>query len=344
MIGKFTKTALMLALTFGAAQSFAQEAPSEARSYLSLDYNEIFHNGNRASQNGRGGGLSFGLALAEHWGLETSAFYNGYGTNNARTSDWNEYGAKLDGLFFYQRKRIFSPYFGVGVGGIRSNERVSNQSSTDPFVDVGLGAFTYFGIGPQDFAVRADARYRWLDTHSINGVGNVSEPVVKVSLVLPLGARAVAAAPVVAAREEPIREPEPAPVRARQEPVVESAPAATVNTHVYEAVHFNYKDTDLTSPSKSTLDQAASEIKDLAKKSAVKVEVDGHTDNVGSDSYNQRLSERRAKIVTQYLTKKGVDGKTITTKAYGESQPAKSNDTEEGRAYNRRVEVKAIAE
>lgn len=342
MIGKFSKTVLMLALTLGAAQSFAQEAPPETRSYLSVDYNEIFRNGNRASQNGRGGGMSFGIALAQHWGLETSAFYNGYGRNNAGTSDWNEYGAKVDGMFFYQRKRVFSPYFGVGVGGIRSNERVSNQSSTDPFVDVGLGAFTYFGIGSQDFAVRADARYRWLNTHGINGVGDVSEPVVKVSLVLPLGPRAVAAAPVVAAREEPVREPEPAPVRAAAP--TDSAPVVPENTHVYEAVHFNYKDSDLTAPSKATLDKAASEIKDMAKKSAVKVQVDGHTDNIGGDAYNQALSERRAKVVTKYLAQKGVDGKSVSTNAYGKSMPAKSNETEEGRAYNRRAEVKAIAE
>ena len=82
----------------------------------------------------------------------------------------------------------------------------------------------------------------------------------------------------------------------------------------------------------------------MAKKSAVKVQVDGHTDNIGGDAYNQALSERRAKIVTKYLTQKGVDGKSVSTNAYGKSMPAKSNETEEGRAFNRRAEVKAIAE
>lgn len=70
------------------------------------------------------------------------------------------------------------------------------------------------------------------------------------------------------------------------------------------------------------------------------VEIQGHTDNYGKDAYNQNLSERRAKAVKTELVKHGVDGKRLTTAGFGESQPVESNETDEGRAYNRRVVYK----
>lgn len=69
------------------------------------------------------------------------------------------------------------------------------------------------------------------------------------------------------------------------------------------------------------------------------VEIFGHTDSTGSDSYNLDLSERRAQSVANYLLARGVTQKVITT-GVGESQPIASNDTESGRAQNRRVEIK----
>jgi OOP family OmpA-OmpF porin len=61
---------------------------------------------------------------------------------------------------------------------------------------------------------------------------------------------------------------------------------------------------------------------------------------VGTDQYNQNLSERRAAAVNAYLTKRGVDSSRITTKGFGESKPIADNKTAEGRAKNRRVEIK----
>jgi outer membrane protein OmpA-like peptidoglycan-associated protein len=72
------------------------------------------------------------------------------------------------------------------------------------------------------------------------------------------------------------------------------------------------------------------------------VEVGGHTDSVGSEAYNQGLSERRADAVRDYLMSKGVKASRLTARGYGESRPVASNDTEEGRAENRRVELVVI--
>lgn len=356
MLNKISKLALGAVLAVGAGAVFAQE-DLEMRKYLSVDYNHVFRDSNRKSLDGNGGSIGFGLPLSKLWGLEASAFYNDFDKDSVHLGDWNEYGAKLDGMFFYSRSRAFSPYFGLGLGAIHSSERASNQSSTDPFVDVGLGFFKYFAIGSQDFAVRADARYRWLDTHGINSVGSLAEPVIKVGLVIPLGARAIpapiaaAAAPASQSASGPVRldsdgdgvfdDQDNCPRTPAGTPVDEHGCPTAENTRVFEAVHFGFNKSTLTPQSEATLDNAASAIKDMVRKSPVKVEVDGHTDNVGTDGYNQALSEHRAQTVTKYLVEKGVEDKSISTNAFGDTMPVKSNATEEGRAYNRRAEVKA---
>ena len=93
-----------------------------------------------------------------------------------------------------------------------------------------------------------------------------------------------------------------------------------------------------TSDSIAILDQAVDALKRYPD---IKVELDGHTDSVGTDQYNQGLSERRAQIVADYLTSHGIDAGRITAvKGFGESQPIDTNSTKEGRARNRRTELK----
>ncbi len=69
------------------------------------------------------------------------------------------------------------------------------------------------------------------------------------------------------------------------------------------------------------------------------IDVYGHTDSVGSDAYNQTLSERRAASVGQYLISQGIDGRRVITQGFGESRPIADNNTEAGRSQNRRVEL-----
>ncbi|MGQ9847922.1 MAG: OmpA family protein, partial [Bacteroidales bacterium] len=80
----------------------------------------------------------------------------------------------------------------------------------------------------------------------------------------------------------------------------------------------------------------------LKNNSTIEIEIGGHTDDIGSDDYNQKLSERRARAVADYLISKGVDAKRITVVGYGESRPIAFNTDEEGRAMNRRVEFKVM--
>jgi outer membrane protein OmpA-like peptidoglycan-associated protein len=77
----------------------------------------------------------------------------------------------------------------------------------------------------------------------------------------------------------------------------------------------------------------------VKKDPALKLEVQGHTDNVGSDDYNQKLSEARAQSVLTWLTQHGIAADRLSFKGYGKTQPVTTNDTDDGRAKNRRVEI-----
>ncbi len=90
---------------------------------------------------------------------------------------------------------------------------------------------------------------------------------------------------------------------------------------------------------RTTLDSVASTLSQYEK---TYIDVLGHTDSTGSDTYNQGLSERRASSVAGYLESRGVQSARVATRGYGESQPKASNATEEGRAENRRVEIRLV--
>lgn len=94
-------------------------------------------------------------------------------------------------------------------------------------------------------------------------------------------------------------------------------------------------------------DNAKSSLGDLAtsmqKYNGTALEIVGHTDSVGSDSYNQKLSERRAKSVASYLLAQGVASNRVATKGLGETAPVADNATDAGRQQNRRVEIKINA-
>ena len=100
---------------------------------------------------------------------------------------------------------------------------------------------------------------------------------------------------------------------------------------------FDFDSAELTDEAKAQLDKVAEYLK---LNDAVKVEIGGHTDNMGTAEYNQDLSMRRAESVVNYLVGKGVAGNRLTAVGYGKDHPVATNDTEEGRHQNRRIEFK----
>lgn len=101
-------------------------------------------------------------------------------------------------------------------------------------------------------------------------------------------------------------------------------------------VLFAFDSAKLTPAAEATLDTV---VEKLRGADVLSIRVDGHTDSVGSDAYNQGLSERRAASVVDYLISQGVPAEKLTSQGLGESKPMADNGTDAGRAQNRRVEI-----
>lgn len=115
----------------------------------------------------------------------------------------------------------------------------------------------------------------------------------------------------------------------------------TADKDVFELdIHFETDKAIIRKESFHLLDDVVEQMK---LKPAIKIEVVGHTDNVGDDAYNQTLSEKRAASVKQYLVDHGVAAARVQTKGLGESRPKVANDSDANRAINRRTEVRVIA-
>ena len=104
-------------------------------------------------------------------------------------------------------------------------------------------------------------------------------------------------------------------------------------------IFFDYNKYELQEKSKTELNEL---VKFMSENAEVKGEVSGHTDNVGAVQDNTTLSLNRAKAVYEYLVNAGIGKERLTFKGYGSSKPDAPNDTEEGKAKNRRIEFKVL--
>ena len=140
---------------------------------------------------------------------------------------------------------------------------------------------------------------------------------------------APAPAPVPRAAPAPVPPPPPPP------------PPATVATKVTYAADafFDFDKSVIKPEGKAKLDDLVGKIKDINLEVIIAV---GHTDSIGSDSYNQKLSVARSEAVKAYLVSKGIEKNRVYTEGKGEKQPVADNKTAEGRAKNRRVEIEVV--
>ncbi|MDZ7594823.1 MAG: OmpA family protein [Thiobacillus sp.] len=152
-----------------------------------------------------------------------------------------------------------------------------------------------------------------------------------------------APAPEKVAAAEPVAAPAPAPAPAPAYVAPAPAPVAYVAPEpaapqklVLEGVNFDFDKATLRQEDASELDKNVEALKAWGD---VNIEVAGHTDSMGSDAYNMRLSKQRAEAVRNFLISRGVAADRLTAKGYGEAQPVADNATEEGRFKNRRVEL-----
>lgn len=267
--------------------------------------------------------------------------------------EWESVSVGVTGRWFFgEPGSTWRPYVLGGVGAVRhaaySHSLELNgiplyNAGWDPMATIGGGAQYNFN---DRVALRGEIAARYdRDDNTQRGQypgvpdhNHYVDGIVSVALTIGFGGSAPAAPEAAAAP------PPPPPPEAAQE-----QPAATPVVIDLRGVNFkfdrprsNEKDItpalqEPTADSIAILDQA---VDVLSRNSNVRVELDGHTDSVGSDAYNQKLSERRAQIVYDYLTSHGVNASQISgVKGFGESKPIDTNDTKEGRARNRRTEL-----
>jgi outer membrane protein OmpA-like peptidoglycan-associated protein len=127
-------------------------------------------------------------------------------------------------------------------------------------------------------------------------------------------------------------------------PVAQTAPPPAPPVRkkiVLRGVNFDFDKADIRFDARPVLDEA---IATLKQEGTIAIVAEGHTDSRGTDEYNQALSLRRAKAVRDYLVAGGIDAARIQVEGYGESRPVASNDTDDGRAQNRRTELRVVGD
>ncbi len=308
--------------------------------------------------------LSVGKTLTKHLALEIYAFhFNDVDTRSSLVGpdpniDTTGYG--ISALLFPARD-IF-PIFGiVGIGaGEHDFDAVAlglNDQDSD-FVDLGIGFLApLFDSG---LSVRGEYRYRTTDVDAPGGGEfKFRDNVISLGLQIPLGPKPRAAAP-------PPPAPEPAPAPAPVQPAdsdgdgvpdnrdqcpgtppgtqvgANGCPVERVAPVVLKGVTFEFDSARLTAQAGNRLDNVVNALQGSPN---LNVRVEGHTDSIGSSSYNLDLSQRRADSVKAYLSSHGIAASRMTTQGFGETRPVAPNTKPNGsgnpagRAQNRRVEL-----
>ncbi|MFT7229305.1 MAG: OOP family OmpA-OmpF porin [Methylophilaceae bacterium] len=293
------------------------------------------------ADNDTGAFIAIGKELSQSWDLQGRLGYNkadeDLGLNIGERGDYKSTQLGLDALYMFSRES-FRPFLLAGLGATRNNVdykvpgvRVSGEK-TSWMASLGLGMQYFFS---DKFGIQADLRRQFSRSkEGVNSLGAASNSKESVgNNLLSVGGifRFGAPAPVVAAA---------APVAA---PVcVEKLDTLTIDA----AKLFGFDKSALRAEGKAALDETAAKIK--ANIAITNVLVTGHTDRLGSNEYNQKLSERRAVQVAQYLASQGVNSDIVTSTGRGEAVPVVACEGVKGRKAlieclqpNRRVTVEA---
>ncbi|MEC8848381.1 MAG: OmpA family protein [Pseudomonadota bacterium] len=320
-----TLRALAVTLLGGASLG----AAATEGSYVAPMASYVIADDDRHTDDAFGGVLAFGRRFSSAFGAELRGSYLDYG-------DTDETGALCRTLNINigcTSRSVSLTTAGLGlnyyVGGGGLYVHLDAMGGDHGQYHAGLG----YDFGSfKRFALRAEALY--LRSESFD------EPRFNLGVRLPIGSKAavrVAAAPIPTATPQPVRVVAPPPCELP--PPGESLNLTNCKIDdriVLEGLEFEIDSAEIRSDERDILDLLA---KELRERREIKVAIHGHTDSTASDEYNQTLSERRADAVKTYLAEEGVAIDRISTRGFGESMPIADNDTDEGRARNRRVEL-----
>lgn len=296
---------------------------------------------------GTGLDIAFGLQLIGPLYAEARAFGAVYETGVGGGSDAYNGGVGLDLSLLLGQRGNFAAF---GIGGVAFAYNDSKYPYPDEGVfqgNLGVGLLSR-ALTPADIRIRIEARAFYEDY-----IGGVNDFRIGAGLEIPVDAAEIVVREVPVATE-PAAPPTnlaypPRPKDSDNDNVLDNfdaCPGTLPKTRVDRAgcaipqhvvlrgVHFEFNSDRLTSGSLSILDQAAAAMKGQPQ---MRVRVAGHTDSIGSASYNEELSMRRARTVKLYLVAQGIAPARLSLVGHGEAQPLTSNETEEGRALNRRV-------
>ncbi len=308
------KKLLTAALLGGLAMAQAASAQEfDDRWYLTGSAGFNFQDNARGTNDAPFLGLGMGKFISPNWAIDGELNYQNPGLNSNRHLNWSQYGVSLDfRRFWLSEGREYNPYFLFGVGYQRSEEEFDAFPNPDSpgqrengnlAGKVGVGLQTTFD---SRVAVRAEVAYRAdFDDRSVNAPREdwFGDVLASIGVVIPLGPPPAPPAPPP---------PPPAPVEPPPPPV------APISIDL-KGVNFDFDKANLRPDALEILGEA-SEI--LRRYPELRVEVAGHTDLCGPEDYNQKLSERRATAVYQYLTSNGIDSSRLAGPVgYGESRP-----------------------
>lgn len=353
---KKTTYALAVAAMCCAGTVMAQSAGSEARPYGGLLGIYNFPDSTRGSDEGYGGRLLLGVPITRYFAAEIGGFItrSDQPINNG-TDHYS--GAGID-FVFGGRDVGLSPFLLVG-GGYHKDE-IPGPNEDSGYANAGGGLLWNFG-GRWDPSLRLEGRRIAIFNDDLApGRDHIYDSQIGLGFQMALSPRAevVPPPPPPPPAPEPVRQPPPPPVLDSDGDGVNDDKDACPNTmrgvrvdargcaikaQVVELrdVTFEFDKATLTADGRKALDGVASSLKGQP---TMEISIEGHTDSVGSDAYNLRLSKARAKSVRDYLVSSGVAANRLTSEGYGEGRPVATNDTAEGRAMNRRVEMKVQKE
>jgi len=327
---KFLLLIIGLAMAVFSLGAKAQDQTFDNRWYLTPQYSYAWPDSKENTNNGSGWQLDFGKPITEDWNLELGVIDYSLNFKNGIPGSFHQTEYGVNGLWFFNdRPKMFSPFVLLGVGA-NDQRGTGINSSTKGYGTIGLGFLT----SPWDWG--GAIRFSVQELHTF-GNGNFNDVIASIGLQIPLGAAPEAAPPPPA--PPPASAPAPAPV-APPPPAPTPAPApapAPQKIISLPGVEFATNSARLLPVSQTTLDGAVQTLKDNP---GIDAEVAGYTDNTGKPAYNLKLSQRRAEAVMKYLVDHGIDASRLTAKGYGEADPVASNATKEGRAQNRRVELR----
>jgi len=288
--------------------------------------------------NGGGAFIKFGKEISPSWDLQGGLGYNTSNENDiaGASGRYKQTTLGLDALYMLSRDK-FRPFVLIGGGVARNKLRYSIPAPNNNLNDTKTGWMANVGLGAQylvsdTFGLQADLRQQWsrakggLD-NNLDGT-NVSHSETISNTLLSLGGIFRFGAPTpmpVVAEAEPVAAPAPAP-----EPVAEAAPAPAPVAAVepckpkFETVTisaeklFGFDKSKLQDGAKPILDGVVAKLKEHSEFKLVMVT--GYTDLIGSEAYNQKLSEHRANEVKDYIVSQGIDASRLQAIGKGESE------------------------